>query len=131
MPHIVIEISSNLKDRIDVEGLLDDVHAAALKTGAFAPSAIRTRLIVVDHFRVADGAPDNAFLHAVLRMRPGRSREAKLSIGETIFGAICSRLAPAFESSPLGMTFEIQEIDTEFRLLKDNLADRLRDRKHT
>ncbi len=36
---------------------------------------------------------------------------------------MCEYLAPVFETRPLGLTFEVQEIDTGSRYLKNNMAE--------
>ncbi len=125
MPHLIVEWSTNLRGRLDVPAFLAAAHDAAMATGAFAPAALRSRAIPCHDVRVADGDPDNAFVHAVLRLRPGRSAEAKRAIGERIFAAMKDHLAPIFATSPLGLTFEMQEIDTANRFLADNLAEHL------
>ena len=45
MPHILIEHSSNLSDRVDLYGLTQTVHQAALDTGVFPEGGIRTRRV--------------------------------------------------------------------------------------
>lgn len=119
MPHIIIEYSANLRDALDPASLVEATHRAAAQTGAFQPDAIRTRAVQRDVYRVADGKPNRAFVHVVLRMRPGREPEMKQAIGQAVFEALCTELAPAFDAYRLGLTFELQEIDTRFRFMKD------------
>jgi 5-carboxymethyl-2-hydroxymuconate isomerase len=123
MPHIIIEYSSNLRESLKPERFVEAVHKAAMESGEFAPSALlRTRTSERTCYRVGDGQPNNGFVHIVLRIRPGRDRETKLKLAEGIFSVVCDYLKPIFDSRPLGLTFEIQEIDTDFRLLKSNVA---------
>jgi 5-oxopent-3-ene-1,2,5-tricarboxylate decarboxylase/2-hydroxyhepta-2,4-diene-1,7-dioate isomerase len=96
-----------------------------MATGAFATAALRSRAIEYTAYRVADGHPDNAFIHAVLRIRPGRTTALKRTVGESVMGAMRDYLSPVFERSPVGLTLEIQEIDIENRFLADNLAEHL------
>jgi 5-carboxymethyl-2-hydroxymuconate isomerase len=123
MPHIIVEYSSNLRESLRPELFIQEVHNAAVKTGAFGSSTLRTRASERTCYRVGDGHPDNGFVHIVMRIRPGRGREEKLKLGESIFSDICAYLKPIFDSRPLGLTYEIQEIETDFRFLKSNLAD--------
>jgi 5-carboxymethyl-2-hydroxymuconate isomerase len=46
-----------------------------------------------------------------------------------VFAAICNHLASIYDSSPLGITFEMQEIDTGYRFLKSNLGDYVKRRE--
>jgi 5-carboxymethyl-2-hydroxymuconate isomerase len=123
MPHIIVEYSSNLRESLNPDLFIQEVHNAAEKTGAFGSSTLRTRASERTCYRVGDGHPDNGFVHVVMRIRPGRGREEKLKLGESVFSVICDYLKPIFESRPLGLTYEIQEIETDFRFLKSNLPD--------
>ena len=59
MPHLILEYSSNLSTKLDVQTLVDRVHTAALETGMFKLGAVRTRATARDIYRIADGHPDN------------------------------------------------------------------------
>ena len=125
MPHLVIEWSANLRPLLDIDALLRRAHDAAMETGAFAPDALRSRALECVHARVADGHADNAFIHVALRMRPGRDDTTKRRIGQHVFDAMQAALASVFASRPLGLTFEMQEIDTANRWLAGNLDEHL------
>ena len=125
MPHLIIEYSDNLPPRLDVQHLVDRVHAAALETGVFEVGALRTRAAARHHYCIADGHPDNGFVHVVLRIRHGRDAEVKRRLGEAMFAAICDVLHALFEASPLGISFEIQEIDPDVSFKRNNLHERV------
>ena len=121
MPHVIIEYSSNLRESLKPEQFVKAVHRAAMATGEFAPSAIlRTRAAERTCYLVGDEDPGNGFIHIVIRVRPGRDRETKRKLGESVFSAICDYLKPLFDSRRVGLTFEIHEIDTDFRWLKSS-----------
>ena len=90
---------------------------------------LRTRAIEHTHYRVADGHPENAFVHVILRIRPGRAPEVKRSIGERLFAAVTGFLAPVCASSPVGITLELQDIDVEFRFFQSNLGEYVKKHK--
>ena len=74
-------------------------------------------------FGIADGDPDNAFVHLVIRIGSGRDLETRRRAGEEIFQALCQALAPDQEQNPLALSCEIQEIDPELSWKKNNLAE--------
>ena len=123
MPHLIVEYSDNLRDSIDPPAFITRLHEVAVGTGAFPPMSLRTRASERTCYRVADGRPENGFVHVVLRIRPNRPAEDKRRIGEAVFDAVCEYLAPVFETRPLGLTFEVQEIDTGSRYLKNNMVE--------
>lgn len=121
MPHLTLEYSRNLERRIDVAAMVDCLHEVAAAIDALPVGGLRTRAVARDHYQIADGHPDNAFVNAVLRIAPGRSAEVKKAAGETLFGALADFLSVAYDESPLAISFEIQELDAELRWKKNNL----------
>lgn len=129
MPHIVVEYSSNLRERIVPESLVECVHQAALRTGVFPIGGTRTRASERSCYRVADGHPDNGFVHVVLRIAHGRDLDTRRRVGEHVFGAVCNYLGALFERAPLGISLEIQEIDPQTSWKKNNLHDYVKKRQ--
>jgi 5-carboxymethyl-2-hydroxymuconate isomerase len=123
MAHIQIEYSANLRERIDFPRFLEAVHAAALATGIFPIGGLRTRAYAAEHYRIADGHPDNAFVHTMLRVGHGRDVETRKRACDAIFAAICDQLSGLFERIPLGLSLEMQEIDPVLTLKKNNLHE--------
>lgn len=128
MPHLTIEYSANIEDALDVPALVDSLHAATTAIDAFPLAGMRTRAVRRDHYRIADGHPDNGYVHCVLRIGHGRPLELRKAAGEEIFAAICDCLAPLYDSTPLAISFEMQEIDPDLNFKKNNLRDYLAER---
>ena len=129
MAHIIIEHSSNLRGQLDLAQFVPAVHRAALATGIFPIGGIRTRAYETQSYCVADGHPDNAFVHVILRIAHGRDLETRRRAAEEVFGEVCKFLEPLFQSSPLGISLEVQEIDPAVSLKKNNLHDFVRTRQ--
>jgi 5-carboxymethyl-2-hydroxymuconate isomerase len=127
--HIVIEYSAGLRGRLDLPAFLAAVHQAALSTGVFPVGGIRTRAYQAEHYVIADGHPDNAFVHLSLKVGHGRDLETRKHACETIFEAACRYLAPLFEALPLGISLEMQEIDPLLTYKKNNLHDYVKRRQ--
>jgi 5-carboxymethyl-2-hydroxymuconate isomerase len=72
MPHIVVEYSANLEKSIDIRALVRRVHEAVLASGVFELGAVRTRAERREVYEIADGDPDNGFIHVGLSIAPGR-----------------------------------------------------------
>jgi 5-carboxymethyl-2-hydroxymuconate isomerase len=62
-------------------------------------------------YRIADGNPDNAFLHIVARIRAGRTVEERKRLGEALLAA--ARAALGSDARPIALGVEIHEIDPE------------------
>jgi 5-carboxymethyl-2-hydroxymuconate isomerase len=123
MPHLIMEYSANLDDAIDLRHLVKTLHAAALETGVFPIGGIRVRVARRDVYLIADGYPENAFIHLTARIGEGRDLATKRKAGEAIFAALCDALAPVFAKRGLGISFDIVEIASAVSFKQNNLHE--------
>jgi 5-carboxymethyl-2-hydroxymuconate isomerase len=121
MAHIQIEYSANLREQIDLPRFLEAVHGAAAATGVFPVGGLRTRAYESRQYRIADGHPDNAFVHTMLRVGHGRDLETRKRACEAVFAAICGHLSDLYERIPLALSLEMQEIDPVMTQKKNNM----------
>ncbi len=131
MAHIVIEHSANLRGRLDVPQLVRALHQAALGTGIFPVGGLRTRAYEASAYCIADGHPENAFVHVSVRVGHGRDLPTRRSACERIFAAACDQLAPLYETTPLGISVEMQELDPQLSLKKNNLHEHVKRRQQS
>lgn len=123
MAHIIVEHSDNLRGRLDVPQLVQALHQAALGTGIFPIGGLRTRAYATSAYCIADGHPENAFVHVSVRVGHGRDRATQRAACERIFAAACDQLAPLFEAAPLAISLEMAELDPELSLKRNNLHE--------
>lgn len=124
MPHIWIEYSGNLA--LDTGALMRTVQAAAIGDGSLFPLAgARTRALRVDDCLIVDGHPDNAFVHVLLRIGHGRSDAQKAALGERVFQALTTALAPHLAARPLGISMQIEEADPVLNYKLNNYREHL------
>ena len=125
MPHLIVEYSTNLEKRISVRELLKHTHEAALASGVFKIGGIRTRAAPRDLYIVADGDPDNAFIHVEARIGKGRDADTRRRLAETLLAVLRDQTKSVFETTGLGLTVEIREIDDVGSVRLNNLHERL------
>lgn len=125
MPHITIEYSANLDTKLQLPTLINALHSAAAAIEAFPLAGLRTRAARREHYRIADGHPDNAFVHVVLRIAHGRPLAVREAAGTALFAVLCHELEPLLASSPLAISFEIQEIDPVLNYKRGNIREYL------
>ncbi len=123
MPHLIVEYSANLDGDLAMREVIDALHAAALETGVFPIGGVRVRASRRDIYKVADGHPDNAFIHVVARIGVGRTPEVRAKAAETIFERLKAVTADVYARRPLGLSFEIVEIDPVGSLKHNNLHE--------
>lgn len=123
MPHLIIDYSANLDAALDMRALAEAVHAAALATGVFPVGGCRTRLARRDVCVIGDGHPDNGFIHIQARIGAGRAPDTRQQASEQIFAVLKAQTAAHFARAPLGLSFEIVEMDPVGSLKHNNLHE--------
>ena len=125
MPHITVEYSSNVAVRHDIDALVSAVHDAALAHGLPARDALRTRAAARDHYSIADGHPDHAFIAISARISPGRDEAEKSGFIEAVLDAAEAQIAEADSSLAVAWSIELVEIDERFRLNRNYVRARI------
>ena len=125
MPHIIVEYSANLENELSVSELVEALHCTALDTGVFPLGGLRTRAERRDIFRVADGDPENAFIAVQVRIGQGRDAATRQRVAESLMGRLEAATADIFRRRGLGLTVEVQEIDSTASLKTNNLHERM------
>ena len=128
MPHIIIEYSDNIENKMDLDALIEKVHATAIETGVFPIGGLRVRAAKRENYKIGDGHPDNGFVHIELKIGPGRDHETKMGALNQIFATVDSHLKPLHENGPLAMSAELNEFDGELRINKNNVHKYIEER---
>ncbi|MDH3428421.1 MAG: 5-carboxymethyl-2-hydroxymuconate Delta-isomerase [Gammaproteobacteria bacterium] len=128
MPHQIIEYSANLDADFSIDELVAALHQSAVDIDALPIGGIRTRAVRRDHYRIADGHPDNAFISVTLRIAAGRSLEVRQHAGAQLFKTLSDFVEPIFNCRPLSLSYEVQEIETEVRWKRSNIREYLAQR---
>lgn len=131
MPHLIIEYSANLDGDLDIDGLLSAMHQTATTIDALPIAGIRTRAARRTHYKIADGDPSNTFINVTLRIAAGRSLEVRKNAGETLFAALLDYLSEIYESIPMSLSLEVQEIDPETRWKHGNIRQFMATRRNS
>ncbi len=126
MPHLTIEYSGNLDDRVDFARLCRTVHKTILGTGLFELGAVRVRTVRSRDYAIADLLPDNSFIDMSFRIGRGRSEAEKKATGEAIFEAVSDELSELFATPHFALSLEIREIDPDLSWKKNAIHPRLR-----
>jgi 5-carboxymethyl-2-hydroxymuconate isomerase len=122
VPHLILEHSKGLTERIDMTSLVEKLHACAVEMPALPTGGIRTRAYEADLSRVADGAPDRHFIYLTVRLGQGRSEPIRREIGDRLFAVLTDFTQAHFDAGhPLSLGLEIQEIEKDWTWKKNNI----------
>jgi 5-carboxymethyl-2-hydroxymuconate isomerase len=126
MPHFIVEYSANIEQELDLPGLLEVLNETAVSTGVFPLGGIRSRAIRCEHFRVAEGDPENGFIHLTAKVGSGRPEEVLKQAGDTVFAAFTEFLDPLFQRRWLSIGFELTELHPTLNYKKNNIHQKLK-----
>ncbi|SDE24361.1 5-carboxymethyl-2-hydroxymuconate Delta-isomerase [Paraburkholderia lycopersici] len=132
MPHLTLEYSANLGDAKSIgqlcETLAHVLDAQRDEAGArvYPRGGIRTRALRCEQYFVADGNPENAFMHGCLKIGAGRPPAVRKATGEALFEAIKQHFAPTFATRGLALSLEIVEFSEDGSWKHNNLHARLK-----
>ena len=111
MPHLIVDYSPNLEDRVDMAAFCDTLRQAAIQTGAMPMAGVRVRAVRADHVSMADGDPAHGYVDITLRLRAGRDLETRKAATAHVFQADRAFLAPAMQTHSIALSFEMRDID--------------------
>lgn len=124
MPHVILEYSANMDEAIDMAAFCEVLRVAALKTGVFPEAGIRVRAVRCETYVIADGKmPEAGFIDISVRLRGGRTVEAREKATREIFAAAESYLEPVFAARPFALSFEMRDIDPALSPKRSSIRD--------
>ena len=110
MPHLVLEYSANVPDEPDFDFVLRRLHEAMTTAGPFDLANVKSRAVRHERFRVADGAPDRAFVHLTVSVLAGRDGGALRSTAEALLAVLHEAFPRARAERRCDLTVEIREM---------------------
>lgn len=109
MPHITLEYSSNVREKVD-GSVLNRLITALSESGPYLMEDTKARIISYDRFQVAEGESDRAFVHLTLRILEGRTQEMIESAAKALKGVLEDTFKGSKESMRLSLTIEVIEM---------------------
>jgi 5-carboxymethyl-2-hydroxymuconate isomerase len=110
MPHFIVEYTANLEQEGDIPALLKKANDTLIaQNGVFPIGGIRSRAIRLEHYCMADGQADYAFVHAQLKIGAGRDEATRRRVGDALFDMMKAHFAALYEKRYLALSMEITE----------------------
>lgn len=125
MPHIIIDYSANLTDKVDMSALCETLRKTASGLDSFPMPGLRVRAHCAEHSTVADGNPGHGFIDITVRLREGRPVDVKKAAAETIFNSARNFLAPVIATNSLALSLEMRDIDAALSHKTGSIRDHL------
>ncbi len=113
MPHLVMEYSNSVQQRLNVQGLLEDLHIATIESQLFDSKTVKSRAVQVDHWLIGTQQDQADFIHVTLELLAGRSGEQKQALSQSL-AAVLQQQANWITS----LTVNIRDMDADsFQLI--------------
>ncbi len=74
MPNLVLEYSNSVDERVNVQGLLEDLHKVALDSGLFELASVKSRALRCHNWLVGEEGDSVDFIHINFDLLTGRSQ---------------------------------------------------------
>lgn len=87
MPHITLEVTDDLIDQLDSKSVLAEIHRLLADPGGVPLSACKSRILVHDRWRSAEGSGGPGFLHLAVKIL-AKSETWKRSMGPALLEAL-------------------------------------------
>ncbi|MEM6781399.1 MAG: hypothetical protein AAF569_06000 [Pseudomonadota bacterium] len=114
MPHIILEYSSALEDKLDLPEILESLHNTLAEQGV-DKARIKTRGVKLDHAVVDDQGTDGLMAHATLLLLEGRDVSTKQQYGQALHGVMKDKIISAAPECKL--TLEVRDMEKDTYIL--------------
>lgn len=84
MPNLVMEYSNSVDERINIQGLLEDLHQATMNSGLFERSSVKSRALRYHTWLIGEQEDDVDFIHIQFELLSGRTAEQKRQLTRTL-----------------------------------------------
>lgn len=84
MPNLVLEYSNSVEERINVPGLLEDLHQVAINSGLFEIASIKSRTLRCHHWLIGGEGDSVDFIHVNFDLLSGRTEEQKRELSRQL-----------------------------------------------
>ena len=127
MPHFIVEYTDNIKNEANISKLFEEIHKVLIARDTVFPiGGIRSRAIEVNDYRIADGAEDDAFVHAVLKIGAGRSEEIKKEVCDALFEVMKDHFSFLMSNRYLALSMELIEFSEAGTYKLNNIHSRFK-----
>ena len=84
MPNLVLEYSNSVDERVNIQGLLEDLHKVALNCGLFDVPSVKSRSLRCHNWLVGDEEDNVDFVHISFELLSGRTEEQKRELSRLL-----------------------------------------------
>ncbi len=108
MPNLVLEYSNSVEERVNIQGLLEDLHQVAIDSGLFDLASIKSRTLRCHHWLVGGQGDSVDFIHITFELLEGRTVQQRNELSRQLM-VVLSEQAHQVQS----LTVNIRNMDSD------------------
>lgn len=109
MPHLILEYSDNVKEKVDPKTLFAQCHEILVEVASADLKRCKSRAIKQQNYYIGDGDPKNAFVHMNILLAEGRSLSTRQEVGKQILAVLENYFARSIKELNLQITVNSKE----------------------
>lgn len=106
MPNLVLEYSNSVEERVNVPGLLEDLHQVMLDSGLFDVLTVKSRTLRCHHWLIGTQADSEDFVYLSVEVMTGYTPQQKQTLSQQLM-TVLNEQAPQVRS----LSVSIRELD--------------------
>lgn len=88
MPNLVLEYTNSVDERVNIQGLLEDLHQVTLECGLFQVNDVKSRALRCHHWLIGELEDSVDFIHITFELLEGRSTEQKQQLSDALMAVL-------------------------------------------
>ncbi len=108
MPHLIMEYSEPVNERVNIDLLLADLHQYLVKSGECVPANIKSRAYACQQWLIGEHNDRYNFIHVTLLLLNGRTFEQKNRLSQGLL-AVLTQHAEVISS----LSVDIRDMEKE------------------
>ncbi|MCG3729601.1 5-carboxymethyl-2-hydroxymuconate Delta-isomerase [Vibrio cincinnatiensis] len=107
MPNLVLEYSNSVEERVNIQGLLEDLHQVTLQSGLFEASSVKSRTLRCHHWLIGDQGNSADFIHLNVELLDGRTESQKQRLAQQLIQVLSEQASQVYS-----LTVNIRDMDS-------------------
>ena len=110
LPQFTLEFSSNIIEKNDMQTLFQSCHNILANILSTEIENCKSRAIECSNFYIGEMNTKSAFIHATLKVMPGRTKEKLAEVADAIMQTLAAHFAKSLHDLKLQITLELLEL---------------------
>ncbi|MCL9783537.1 5-carboxymethyl-2-hydroxymuconate Delta-isomerase [Vibrio sp. S4M6] len=107
MPNLILEYSNSVDERVNVQGLLEDLHKVTMESGLFDQASVKSRALRYHTWLIGNDGDSQDFIHIRFELLSGREEEQKRQLSRALMSALQEQASHVHS-----LTIDVRDMDS-------------------